>query len=65
MKEKLIRFFGSLHIHFFLIIFLAAMIPASLITTGFVRLYENRQIQTDYSQITSQAKLITNQILVP
>jgi signal transduction histidine kinase len=62
MKEKLIRFFGSLHIHFFLIIFLAAMIPASLITTGFVRLYENRQIQTDYSQITSQAKLITNQI---
>lgn len=62
MKKKVLRFLKSLRFHVFLIILIAVMVPAGLITEGFQRLYENRQVQNDYSQITSQARLLTNQI---
>lgn len=62
MKDKLFRFFGGIRFLAFLVTFLAALMPVGLVTYTFLHLYESRQISTDYSQITSQSKLLSNQI---
>lgn len=60
--NKFKRFFTGMRFLVFLVTFLAALIPAGLLSYSFLRLYESKQISTDYSQITSQSKLLANQI---